>query len=392
MTVVNDRSLSGNDINVALSPQTTKGEIDADPVFDQFRRVEGKARKEIAYVQSSEVKSSRQGRNQVLDTSTFNASLSFELTQDTPKYLDSLIHSDSTDNTITASTTIGSTATGFVSAAEFTGLSVGDWFLATGFADATINTYYKVSAKADDSTISTTVAPLAVEAAGASVNLESIKSSSGSFQTYYAVQTRTIDESAPGGIDYQTFFDSIINSGTIEVGETGIVTGGLEMLSEQLLDGNVLVSGQTDNAIDTSDAIGAVTGVSDIYVDGVDTGCGVKSFGIDFNNNYTGDRSAGCEGERYAFGDIDSTGAIVTRAVISNTFDWRTRFENSVPFSLACAFAWDDGRWMIIDILNAKITEHSMPDGSNVVSSNEMTYGAEEDPVTNKTVQIFRNF
>lgn len=42
--------------------------------------------------------------------------------------------------------------------------------------------------------------------------------------------------------------------------------------------------------------------------------------------------------------------------------------------------------------MRAKLTEHSMPDASNVISSNEMSYAAEEDPVTNKTVQIFRNF
>jgi hypothetical protein len=153
-----------------------------------------------------------------------------------------------------------------------------------------------------------------------------------------------------------------------------------------------LIAGQTDSALDLSDPVSAINNISAIYVNGIGSDCGVKSFGIDFNNNYTGDRSAACKGESYAAGDVESTGALVTRARISNTFEWRTMFESSTPFSLACAFTWADGRFMVIEIMRAKLTEHSMPDASNVISSNEMSYSAEEDPVTNKTVQIFRNF
>jgi hypothetical protein len=154
----------------------------------------------------------------------------------------------------------------------------------------------------------------------------------------------------------------------------------------------VIISGQTYNAVDTSDPVSAINNIDRIYVNGIDSDCGVKSFGLEFNNNYQGDRSAACEGERYAFGDVEATGSLVTRAVISNTFEWRDKFETSTPFSLAAYFTWSDGRWLILDIMRAKLTEHNMPDGSNVVSSNEMTYGAEEDTVTSKTVQIFRNF
>ncbi len=391
MTIVNDRSLSGNDISVYLSPQTTKGVIDVSPVFDPFRRTEGKAKKEVTYVSSSEVKSNRQARTQVQDAITYTGSLSFELSQDSAKYLDGLIHGIATDNDISSSN-IAATATGFTSSAEFGALSVGDWFKADGFADASLNTYYKISVFTDSSTIETEVAPLVTESAGASVTFESTKTSSGSDQTYYTVQTRTVDKAAAGDIDHRTFYDAVINTGTIEVGETGIVSGGFELNIEQLLTGSAIVSGQTDNSADTSDPVSSINNISAIYVDGVSSNCGVKSFGIDFNNNYQGDRSASCEGERYAFGDVESTGSLVTRAVISNTFDWRNRFEASTPFALACIFTWSDGRWLIIEIMRAKLTEHSMPDASNVISSNEMTYSAEEDPVTNKTVQIFRNF
>tara|TARA_R110000823_G_scaffold75618_5_gene173010 strand:+ start:1732 stop:2916 length:1185 start_codon:yes stop_codon:yes gene_type:complete len=392
-STVSDRSLSGNDISVYMSPQTAKGAINATPAFDQFRRTEGKPKKEITYVQSGEVKTNRQGRIQVQDASTFTGEPAFELNQSTATYFDAMIHGTLADNTVSGVATIGSDALGFVSSgADFANLSVGDWFKASGFANPLLNILYKVSVKTDSNNIETVTAPAAIEAAGASVTIESMKTSSGSAQTYFTTQTRTVDKSAAGDIDYRTFYDAIINTGSFEVGETGIVTGSFSLAIEQLLAGAALISGQTDNAIDTSDPVSAIDNISRIYVDGVDSNCGVKSMGLEFNNNYQGDRSAACEGERYAFGDIDVSGALVTRAVISDTFNWLGKFEGSTAFSLAPAFTWSDGRWMVIEIMRAKLTEHSMPDGSNVVSSNEMTYSAEEDPITSTTVQIFRNF
>ncbi len=393
MTIVNDRSLSGNDISVYLSPQTTKGVIDATPAFDQFRRTEGKPKKEITYVQSGEVKTNRQGRIQVQDATTFTGEPAFELNQSTAGYFDAMIHGTKDDNSITSVITIGSTATGFISTGnDFANLSVGDWFMAAGFTDTGLNILHKISVYTDDNNIDVVTAPSSIEAEGASVTFESMKTSSGSDQTYFTTQTRTVDKSAAGDIDYRTFFDAVINTGSMEIGETGIVTGSFSLSIEQLLAGTAIIAGQTDNAVDTSDPVSAIDNISRIYVDGVDSDCGVKSMGLEFNNNYQGDRSAACEGERYAFGDVDATGALVTRAVISNTFDWRNRFETSTAFALAPAFNWSDGRWMVVEIMRAKLTEHSMPDGSNVVSSNEMSYSAEEDPVTGTTVQIFRNF
>lgn len=393
MTIVNDRSLSGNDISVYMSPQATKGVIDANPAFDQFRRTEGKPKKEITYVQSGEVKTNRQGRIQVQDASTFTGEPAFELNQSTAKYFDAMIHGTATDNTVTGSITIGSDALGFVSTGgDFAGYAVGDWFKASGFADPLLNILYKISVFTDSNNIETVNAPASVEAAGATVTIESIKTSSGSAQTYFTTQTRTVDKSAAGDIDYRTFYDAVINTGSFEVGETGIVTGSFALAIEQLNPGTTLISGQTDNAIDTSDPVSAIDNISRIYVNGVDSNCGVKSMGLEFNNNYQGDRSAACDGERYAYGDIDVSGALVTRAVISDTFDWRRKFENSTAIALAPAFTWSDGRWMVVEIMRAKLTEHSMADGSSVISSNEMSWAAEEDSATSTTVQIFRNW
>lgn len=391
-STVADRSLSGNDISVHLSPQTAKGAIDVSPVFDQFRRLEGKATKNVSYVTSNEVKTNRQARMQIQDSITHAAELGFELNQSTAKYIDGMLHGDSVDNGVVAQTTIAATGTGFTDSGNgFGAFLPGDWFKALGFADATINTFYKV-VTATAGVITTEVAPPATESAGASVTFESEKTSSGSDPTYYTVQNRTVDKSAAGDIAFDTFFDAVINTGSIEIGETGIVVGNFGLNIEELVDGVALISGQTDNPIDTSDAVSSINNVTTIYVDGVDSACSVKSFSIEFNNNYQGDRAAACDGEQYAFGDVESTGSLVTRAVISNTFDWRTRYRNSTPFALAVLIEFSDGNWMIFEVMQALVTEHTMPDGSNVIASNEMSYAAEEDDVTAKTLQFFRNF
>lgn len=391
-TTVNDRSLSGNDISVFLSPQTVKGVIDVSPVFDKFRRLEGKGKKTIAYVTSNEVKTNRQARQQIQESTTFASELGFELNQSTAKYLDGLLHGDSVDNGLVAQITIAATGTGFTDSGNgFGAFLPGDWFKALGFADTTINTFYKV-VTATAGVITTEVAPVATESAGASVTIESEKTSSGSLPTYYVVQNRTLDKSAVADTDFRSFFDGVINTGSLEIGETGIVAGALSLNIESLVSGSAAIAGQTDNAVDTSEVVSSNNNVTTIYVDAIDTVCGVKSFGIDFNNNYSGDRSAACVGERYAFGDVESTGSLVTRSVISNSFDWRTKFENGTRFALAVLIEFTDGNWMIIEMMQVVLTEHDMDDASNVVASNNMAYACEEDDVTGVTVQLFRSF
>lgn len=392
-TTVNNRSLSGNDIAVYVSEQSVKGEVNANPIFDKFRRTEGKASKQIDYTQSGEVKSNRQGRQQIQDTNTFAAEISYEVTQQTAKFLDSAIHGIQTDNTVSSVTSIGADSLGFTSSlGDFANLNVNDWFYISGFADSSIDGWYKVKTKIDDDNIETYSVPPATELSGETVTLESRRTSSGKDQTYYAIQTRTVDNSAVGNLDHQTFYDAIINTLSFEVGESGILTGSAAFNIENVLPGSTALSGQSDNADDSSDAVSAINNTGKIYVDGVNTQQSVKSMSVEVNNNYTGDRAAGVQGEQYAYGDMDVSGSVVARATIDNTFDWRTKFENSQALSLAVRFYWPDGKWLIVDIPRSKLTEHSMPDGSNVISQNDMSYGAEEDPATNTTIQVFRNF
>lgn len=393
MTTVTDRSGSGNDLSVHLSPQTVKGAIDATPAFDKFRRLEGKGVKVISYVTSGEVKTNRQARQQIQDSTTFSADLSFELSQSSAKYLDSMLHGVSVDNGVVAQTTIAATALGFTdSGSGSDDLKVDDWIKQSGFANSDIDGFYKIIKINTPGDYETLPVPTDTESAGATVTTESKKTSSGTVPTYYTVQNRTVDLSAASDIDYRTFFDAVINTGSIEIGETGIVGGSFAFNIEEILAGTAIISGQTDNTEDATRVVSSNNNISTIYVNGVDSSCSVKSFSLEFNNNYQADRAAACDGEQYAFGDIEATGSLVTRAVISNTFDYRTRYEDSTPLALAVLIEFANGNWMVIELMQVIITEHSMPSTSNVIVSNQMSYQCEEDDVTATTVQIFRNF
>lgn len=386
------RLLSGNDYSVHLSKQTAKGAIDSNPAFDAFRRTEGKARKNTTYVQSAEVKTNRQARQNVTDATTFAAELGFEANEQTIKYMIDAIQGTEATATVT-DTDIAADANGFTDAAGsgFANMSVGDYIFVSGFADTTINRVYRISVKNSDGDIETQPAPPATESAGASVTIQTRKTVSASTIPYYTIQTRVVDESKAGNTDYQTFYDGQFNTASFEVGESGIITGTLAMVAEALTAGTAAISGQTDNSADSSEVLSAVNDVVRIWVDNVDSNCTVKSMGFEFSNNLQEDRAAGCEGSQYANGEITLSGALAARLPIDNSQVWRDRYNNGTNVALALEIDHGSNKYTVIEIPQAVITEHEIADGSNVVANSEMTYTAEEDS-RGITCAIYRNW
>ena len=387
-----ERLLSGNDYTVRLSKQTLKGAIDSNPVFDIVRRVDGKARENTTYVQSSEVKSNRQARSNVEDSVDYPSEISFEFTEQTLPYLQDTIQGTEVTDT-TTETTVAADADGFTDSgvAVWANLVVGDYFFIEGFSNALIDGAYKILVKNTDGDVETSPVPVATEAASASITTTSNITRSASVIPYYTIQTAVVDEAATGDVDYQTFFDTWFNTASFEVGETGIVTGSLAMVSEQKVAGNLLISGQSDNAADTSTPLSAINNIVKIWVDGVDSGCTVKSMGFEFSNNLQEDKAAACEGSLYANSDITLSGSLAARLHIDDSQQWRDRYNAGTNVALAIEITHSSTKSTIIEIGRAVITEHEIADGSNVVANSEMTYTAEEDS-RGYTTSIYRNW
>jgi len=386
------RLLSGNDISVHLSKQTAKGAIDSTPAFDELRRTEGKARVNTSYVQSNEVKTNRQARANIEDSVSYAAELSFMINKQTFGYLIDAIQGTEVSSTDT-SATIASDADGFVDSigTAFAGMAVGDYIFISGFADTTLNRNYRIATYTSNQNIITAPVPTAVEAEGATVTVTSKRTTSGSTIAYYAVQTRTVDTSKAGSIDYKSFYDFQFNNASIEIGETGSMTGSFAMVGENLTSGTAIISGQTNNTIDSSDDLSNVNNVVRIWIDGVDSGCTAKSIGFDFSNNLQSDRAAGCDGEEFANGDITLSGSLSARLPIDAPLVWRDRYNDKTNVALAIELDHGGGDYTIIEIPQTIITDHEMPDGTNVVSNSEMTYTAEEDS-RGFTAVIYRNW
>lgn len=386
--------LGSKDISIFVSRQTVEGEIDSNPVFDKFtRRTSGKSKLSPTYVTSNEIKNNGQPPQQIKDKTELSAAFESEVNQQSAKYIDDLIHGVQVDNSVSAATTIASTATGFTDSGNgFTNLSVDDWIFVGGMVATENNKSYKISVKNNDGDIETYEVPPVVESAGASVTMDSQKTAAGTSRQFYTTQNRTFDASKVSDTAFHTFFDATPNTGTITVGPSGIVTLTMDMVVSDFVTGTAIISGQTDSAEDTSHVISAVNDIGSIYVDGVFSDCEARSIEYAIDNGYEGDGgAAGCDGERFSRKGIAITGAVVTQADRNNTFKWQDKFENSTRIAFATEFTWDDGRWMIVEVTRALLTEHDLPPG-NIIISNEMVYQAEESPSTGNAMQVFRNF
>lgn len=388
-----ERLLNGNDYSMRLSKQTAKGAIDATPAFDVVRRTGGKARKQTSYVQSSEVKTNRQASQNIKDSTSLMADIESEMTKQNIAYLQYAIQGVETTLIDLTDTDISADANGFADATGtgFSALTAGDYVFVSGYGNTLLNQAYRVDVvNGGGADIETTPPPPAIDAGGDTVNVLSYRTTSASTIPYFTGQTQVVDASKAGSIDYFTVFDGYINSASFEIGETGVVSSSMAMLFEQEQPGTAIISGQTD-VTDTSNVLSAINNVVKFWVDGVDSDCTIKSMGFEFSNNFSEDKAAGCVGSSYANGQMTLSGSVAARLPIDNPMLYRDKYNNGTAVELAAELLHTGTDTTIVSIGKAIVTEHEIPDGSNVTANSEMTYTAEEDSRGYTTV-IYRNW
>jgi len=384
--------LERKDITLHITTQAAYGAIDANPVFTEVRKTSGGMTSNPTYTQSNELKTNGQAAKQIQTLRESSMSIEFDMNQQTAGLFENLIHGVQQDNSQVADTGIEATATGFIMpTGHVSALSVGDWIQLSGFTNSELDTVYKVKSIDSATEITTYVAPVATESAGESVTLTSIKCASGTTQTVITAQQRTFDGSKAGSIDYMTAKNVITDSGTISIGKSGVVTGSFEYNFGNPENSRAEITGQTDAATDTSDVVSADNNMKMLYVDGVNSGCVLSSIDVEFANNHEGDGggAGGCPQE-YARNQITVSGALVAKAFRDDSMVWHDRQQSGTRIALASHIYWPDGRWMVVEVTRAIVTEHSF-DGDSFVE-NAMSYTAEEDPTTGTTVQIFRSW
>lgn len=391
-STVADRQLVGGDFKVYLSPQTAKGAINASPVFQAFRRTSGRAKKTVNYTQSAEVSLDFNAVRQIQDTSEIMAEVETEATKQTMNMLISALHGTEVVTTQTA-TTISTTASGLSasSGTPFATINVGDFIFVTGFANPLLNRTYLVTAKASSTAITTSPAPAAVVAAGASVTVKSNRTINANTPTYYTGQNRVIDNSAAGLTDYYTPYDGIINSQSVAIGETGILTSTVSMMFERDTVNNAVIAGQTDSAELTDAPLSAVQNIANWYFGGSSALCVLKSATININNNYQKDDAAGCV-SRYGRGQFDVSIEGVSRSSIADSMNVRDLYYAGTRTAFGVEFDHGGGDKTVIYIPQGVLTAWDMEDGQNVISNDSFSLSAEKSTSLAYTIAVFRNW
>lgn len=393
-TTVTDRELRGSDFSVGISKQTTKGSIDASPVFTPYRRSEGKTSKVVNYTEDPTVNNELQGLTQIKETVDLTAEISAVFSKQSVDLLEQALHGAETVITET-DTDIAATATGFTSASNaFGSFAVGDGFWVSGFADSDIDGFYIASSVAAGEIV-TTIAPAATEAAGESVTIETRRVWNAKSPTYNAIQTAATDLSAVDDVNYHTLYDAILNSFTAEIGETGIVTNSASFVAEQEIEGFAAISGQTYAAPLTDEAVtsekSGQSAVVGFYVNGLSQTCKVKSLSLEVNNNYEKDDSAACN-SLYDRGQPSFTGSIVVRSKISNPFEWRNYSWNGTRVEIGVLIRHGGGDQTFIMFRQCVINEPSMPDSQGAIANTEAGFTCEKDSDANVTVAVYKNW
>ncbi len=391
-STVADRQLVGGDFKVYLSPQTAKGAINASPVFTAFRRVSGRAKKTINYTQSAEVSLDFNAVRQIQDTKEIMAEIETEVTKQTVGMLLAAVHGTETTLSVTASN-ISATGTGLSAAAgtPFANVNIGDFIFVTGFAGASLNRTYLVTAKASSTAITTYPAPAVTESAGASVTVKCNRTINANTPTYYTGQNRVIDESAVDDVDFYTPFDGIVNSQSVAVGETGILTSTVSMMFEKDTVATTAISGQTDAAALTDAPLSAVQNVANWYFGGASVLCVLKSATININNNYQKDDAAGCV-SRYGRGQFDVTVEGVSRSSIADSMNVRDLYYVGTRTAFGVEFDHGGGDKTVIYIPQGVLTAWDMEDSQNVISNDSFSLAAEKSTSLAYTIAVFRNW
>lgn len=388
-TTVTDRELVGEDISVYLSAQTIKGTVDATPEFFKVKRVGGAPKQSISSTTSNTLSNSQNGKQNIQTNSEQAAELSTEVFQQTKDLLVAAIHSELDDNSYTG-TDVEITATGVTYPGAGSLLSIGDFVFISGATDDENNITYHVSNVVGDA-VTLSPAPATTEAVGASIAVASKKYANGLSPTYFLGQRRQLDKSAAGETTYFNFVDGLIDSLTLEVPESDLMTATTNILWETATDSRLAITGQTDAADDTSEAAGVENQFKKFWLDGAPAECSLKSASLEIANGYQSSAAAGCKRNSLGGRQFAVTGSFVAKNFISDSTYWEELYLAGSRVNLAFEIVWGDGKSMIVQVEQAYLSEHeqSMETG---FSNSTLNISAEENPVTGTTVRVFSSF
>ena len=382
-----------NDTDIYLAPQPVAGSA-GTPTFSRFETTSGRLGRTVGYVKSQTIKSDGQSTDNIRDNITHGSELAFEVSKDIKQILPSALRINAAVSLeVVTSTTISfDTSTNRIldSANGLANFSDEAFVFVSGSSNSDLNREYYVTASTAGA-LTVKSGQIAADAvAGDNITIKVATYRSGSTANYLVAQER---ETSSGGTLYTSQIDNIVNTLSITVPTTGVVTGTLGLVAGQQLTGTSQISGQTDTSV-PNPANRPLSNLDMTWLPDQDrqTAAQFTDFNLDISSNSEAIQAAGIEGAVCnTINTITAGGSLNSITLLSDPRAEKLKQENGTRFSMSYKFEFSDGEFMIITTRKMVYTECSRERTTDTAANFSGTYDAETGD-NNATVQFDLSF
>lgn len=367
--------LNGNTIEYWAVKQTGPcAGVPTTPTWTNLRRVDGSIQRTITTEKSNEVDPTRQAGRNVLTQQSVEGSFNGELPiadAGLQMIIESALQSTfSADLGISASTISFDNASSEIrdSANGFGSVVAGSFIGVGGTTGGTNDGLYLVTSVTSSGVIVVSPAPTD-EVAGSTVVIKGKNIRNSNSEQGLTIQKRTTHEA---GTEYLTFSDCQVNTLSFAVTSSALLTTTYAILGRNLESGTTQVAGSTDNAVSTDQIIGSVSGVPEIWIDGVQSQSSTLLYTdmtIDINRGGSQNYKIGGSGSAgISYGAIEVTGNLnsyVDKTDGITLAAERTKADNQTQFDIAIVFKDANSNCMVIRRPSTMYTTFDQPESGN---------------------------
>lgn len=286
----------------------------------------------------------------------------------------------------TDAVTIAATASGFTDSGNgfvTAGIVVGQWLKFSGFADNTIDGFYRVDTVAAG-VIATTSVPPATEVAGASVTIKGSLLKNGTTFTSFLLEKQFVDIA-----EFLSYPGMVAGQLQLNIPSNEAITGVVSFQGKSEAGAGASVTAGLD-AAPTNDEFNSIDNIKDVRFNGAASMLDLTEITLSLENNLR---------PRPAIGNVGPVGMGLGRINVSGTlkayFESRTEMELYRDFTEVNGLSWrtEDaaGNAYVFDLGKLRITDAQQVAGGNdqdVIA--ELTFEAYRDALSGFTAAINR--
>lgn len=287
----------------------------------------------------------------------------------------------------TSVVTIAADATGFTDSGNgfvAAGIVVGQWLKFSGFADNTIDGFYRVVTVAAG-TITTSPVPPATEVAGASVTIKGSLLTNGTTFTSFTLEKEFADIT-----EFLSYTGMVAGQLQLNIPSNEAMTGVVSFQGKSEVGAGATVGTGGPAAAPENDEFNSIDNIKDVRFDGAATTLDLTEITLSLENNLR---------PRPAIGNVGPVGMGLGRVNVSGTlkayFETRTEMDLYRNFTAVNGLSWRTqdaaGNGYVFDLGKLRITDAQQVAGGNdqdVIA--ELSFEAYRDAASTFTVAVNR--